>query len=99
MNDMLVGTRPTHGVAVHGAPEGFDARFSATSRRYRYTICDDPAQVDPLRVRETVVHRRSLDVSAMSADDRVSTPSHFRVHACCAYHPTPARSPLSPTIN
>lgn len=53
--------------AVAPAPEGFDARFSATSRRYRYTICDDPAQLDPLRVRETVVHRRSLDVGAMSA--------------------------------
>ena len=53
--------------AVAPAPEGFDARFSAMSRRYRYTICDDPAGLDPLRVRETVVHRRSLDVGAMSA--------------------------------
>ena len=53
--------------AVAPAPEGFDARFSATSRRYRYTICDDPAGLDPLRVRETAVHRRSLDVSGMSA--------------------------------
>jgi tRNA pseudouridine38-40 synthase len=53
--------------AVSPAPEGFDARFSATSRRYRYTICDDPAFLDPLRVRETVVHRRPLDAEAMTA--------------------------------
>lgn len=56
--------------AVAPAPEGFDARFSATSRRYRYTICDDPAHLDPLRVRETAVHRRPLDVEAMSAAAR-----------------------------
>ena len=43
------------------APEGFDARFSALSRRYRYVICDNPAYLDPLRVRETVVHPRALD--------------------------------------
>jgi len=42
------------------APEGFDARFSALSRRYRYVICDNPAYLDPLRVRETVVHPRAL---------------------------------------
>ena len=53
--------------AVSSAPEGFDARFSATSRRYRYTICDDPARLDPLRARETVVHGRSLDADAMTA--------------------------------
>ena len=31
------------------APEGFDARFSATWRRYAYRVADDPALVDPLR--------------------------------------------------
>lgn len=59
--------------AVSPAPAGFDARFSATSRRYRYTICDDPAHLDPLRVRETVLHRRRLDVEAMSAAARELT--------------------------
>ncbi|MGA8045191.1 MAG: tRNA pseudouridine(38-40) synthase TruA [Dermatophilaceae bacterium] len=59
--------------AVSPAPDGFDARFSATSRRYRYTICDDPAHLDPLRVRETVVHRRGLDVEAMAAAARELT--------------------------
>lgn len=48
------------------APEGFDARFSALSRRYRYVICDDPAWLDPLRVRETVLHPRPLDGDLMN---------------------------------
>jgi tRNA pseudouridine38-40 synthase len=48
------------------APTGFDARFSALSRRYRYRICDDPAAVDPLRRRDTVVVPTPLDVAAMA---------------------------------
>ena len=57
-------------VVVHRvarAPEGFDARFSATSRRYRYLVGDDPARVDPLRRREVVSLRSPLDVDAMHA--------------------------------
>jgi tRNA pseudouridine38-40 synthase len=56
-------------VRVHGAaiaPTGFDARFGALRRRYRYRICDDPAGVPPLRRREVLAHRRRLDVAAMS---------------------------------
>ena len=55
-------------VAVHrvsAAPDGFDARFSALRRRYLYRLADDPAAADPLRRRDTVVHRRALDVAAM----------------------------------
>jgi tRNA pseudouridine38-40 synthase len=51
--------------SVTVAAAGFDARFSAVTRRYRYVICDDPAHVDPLRVRETVLHPRRLDEVAM----------------------------------
>jgi tRNA pseudouridine38-40 synthase len=51
--------------SVAVAADGFDARFSAVSRRYRYVICDDPADLDPLRVRETVLHPRRLDEVAM----------------------------------
>lgn len=57
-------------VVVHSAteaPAGFDARFSATSRRYRYLVGDDPATVDPLRRREVVALRTALDVDAMNA--------------------------------
>jgi tRNA pseudouridine38-40 synthase len=50
---------------VAPAPEGFDARFSATSRRYAYRIADEPALRDPLRRHDVVWHRRRLDVGAM----------------------------------
>ena len=46
-------------------PDAFDARFSALRRRYSYRICDRPAELDPLRRRDTVVVRRPLDVAAM----------------------------------
>lgn len=52
--------------AVTVAPEGFDARFSALSRHYRYRVCDNPVAGDPLRRRETVVHSRPLDLEAMN---------------------------------
>lgn len=51
--------------AARPAPAGFDARFSATARRYAYRICDDPAALDPLRRRDTVVLQRPLDVAAL----------------------------------
>lgn len=53
--------------AVARAAEGFDARFSATSRRYRYLLCDDPTGVDPLKRGHVVWHRSPLDVDAMDA--------------------------------
>ncbi len=64
----LAGVLPSDVVvrAVRIAPEGFDARFSAVSRRYSYTMCDRPGGLDPLRRREVVYSRRSLDVSAMN---------------------------------
>lgn len=49
------------------APEGFDARFSATSRRYAYRVSDDPAGPDPLRRREVLWHRRAVDLALMNA--------------------------------
>ena len=51
--------------AVGEAPEGFDARFSATSRRYAYRVSDEPGGVDPLRRHEVLWHARPLDVAAM----------------------------------
>jgi tRNA pseudouridine38-40 synthase len=44
----------------------FDARFSATSRRYLYRLADDVATHDPLRRRDTVWMRGHLDASAMN---------------------------------
>jgi tRNA pseudouridine38-40 synthase len=49
------------------APEGFDARFSAVRRHYRYRVSDAPWGVEPLRRRDTVAWPRRLDVEAMSA--------------------------------
>ncbi|WP_204076123.1 tRNA pseudouridine(38-40) synthase TruA [Planotetraspora phitsanulokensis] len=53
--------------AVCVAPEGFDARFSALSRRYVYRLSDAPGGVDPLRRREVVWHNRPLDVDQLNA--------------------------------
>lgn len=52
--------------AVTGAPDGFDARFSATSRCYRYRLGDAPYGVNPLRRHDTVCFARPLDVAAMA---------------------------------
>lgn len=48
-------------------PASFDARFSATQRRYRYRLCDARA-IDPLH-RHMIWHvgRPALDVAAMEA--------------------------------
>ncbi len=46
------------------APDGFDARFAALGRRYRYRVTDGVP--DPLRRRETLTWRRPLDVAAMA---------------------------------
>ncbi len=44
----------------------FDARFSATWRRYAYRVWDDPAAVDPLRRRSVLRWPRPLDEAAMN---------------------------------
>ena len=49
------------------APPGFDARFSALARTYRYRIADGPQAVDPLRRREVLNWPRPLELAAMSA--------------------------------
>lgn len=57
-------------VTVHRsslAPEGFDARFSAIWRRYRYRLADDVAGFDPARRLDTTSIRGDLDVEAMDA--------------------------------
>lgn len=49
------------------APEGFDARFSALSRRYAYRVSDRPGGGDPLRRHEVLWHNRPLDLDALNA--------------------------------
>ena len=48
------------------APDGFDARFSALSRTYRYRVVDGPEHADPLRRRD-VLTWRALDLAALQA--------------------------------
>ena len=52
---------------VHVAPTGFDARFSALRRHYRYRISTAEWGVDPLRRNDIYGYRRPLDVPAMNA--------------------------------
>ncbi len=53
--------------SVHPAPPGFDARFSALQRHYRYRVCDDRGGGDPLRRHDTLAWYRALDLAAMNA--------------------------------
>jgi tRNA pseudouridine38-40 synthase len=49
------------------APVGFDARWSASWRRYAYLVADDPAQQDPRTRGYVLWHPRRLDVAALQA--------------------------------
>lgn len=49
------------------APEGFDARFSAVWRRYRYRLADSTVGYDPMRRNDTTTVRVALDVEKMDA--------------------------------
>lgn len=51
---------------VTAAPPGFDARFSALRRHYRYRIGAAEWGVDPLRRADVFARRRPLDVAAMT---------------------------------
>ena len=52
---------------VSPAPDGFDARFSALSRTYRYRVADGAEHADPLRRHDVLTWVRPLDVDVMSA--------------------------------
>lgn len=47
------------------APEGFDARFSAIWRRYRYRVADGVEHIDPLRRRDTLAWARPLELARL----------------------------------
>lgn len=48
------------------APPGFDARFSATERRYAYRVCDRTALRDPLTRRHVLWHDGAVDVETLN---------------------------------
>ncbi|MBS1698979.1 MAG: tRNA pseudouridine(38-40) synthase TruA [Actinobacteria bacterium] len=52
------------------APEGFDARFSAVWRRYRYRLADARTGYDPLLRHDTTTIRAALDEGSMDAAAR-----------------------------
>jgi tRNA pseudouridine38-40 synthase len=58
------------------APPGFDARFSALSRRYTYRVCDNPPDADPLARNRTLWHSCPLDLAAMNRAARVCLGEH-----------------------
>lgn len=66
-------------VTVRGcaaAPAGFDARFSALRRRYRYRVSCDPAGPLPTRARDTAHHRRPVDPALLDAAAEVLVGLH-----------------------
>ena len=65
LNRVLSDDVRVHSVAT--AAPGFDARFSATHRRYRYRIADGLAGQNPLESRYTLVVFQTLDTLAMQA--------------------------------
>jgi tRNA pseudouridine38-40 synthase len=53
--------------AATAVPETFDARFSATFRRYEYRVTDAPYGAEPLRRRDTLAWPHPLDLAALNA--------------------------------
>ncbi|MFE0593451.1 tRNA pseudouridine(38-40) synthase TruA [Micromonospora echinospora] len=53
--------------AMTEVPADFDARFSATFRRYEYRVTDAPWGAEPLRRHEVLAWPRPLDLAALNA--------------------------------
>ncbi|MEU0549361.1 tRNA pseudouridine(38-40) synthase TruA [Micromonospora sp. NPDC005979] len=53
--------------AMTEVPTDFDARFSATYRRYEYRVTDAPYGAEPLRRHEVLAWPRPLDLAALNA--------------------------------
>jgi tRNA pseudouridine38-40 synthase len=64
----LAGILPADVVVrrVVEAPPGFDARFSATWRRYAYRVADRPASVDPLTRSHVLAWSRPLSLDLLA---------------------------------
>ncbi len=58
------------------APDGFDARFSALSRRYSYRVCDDVTGPEPLRRHDTLWSRREIEIGPMNEAARLLLGEH-----------------------
>ena len=74
----LAGVLPAD-VGLRGlapAPAGFHARFSPLWRRYVYRVSDEPYGPDPLRRRDVLAHRRTLDVDRLNAASALLLGAH-----------------------
>jgi tRNA pseudouridine38-40 synthase len=79
--------------AVTLAPDGFDARFSALGRVYRYRVTDRPVGAPPLRRHDTLAHPRALDVVRMNAAAALLLGEHdFAAYCRRKEHGTTLRS-------
>lgn len=65
LNRLLPADIRLHSIAE--AAPGFDARFSATWRRYSYRVCDSQTRADPTRRGDTLWHPRPLGLDLMNA--------------------------------
>jgi tRNA pseudouridine38-40 synthase len=67
---------------VSVAPAGFDARFSAINRRYRYRLADQLAAKNPLESRYTLETWGKLDTDAMNEAGQVLIGLHDFASFC-----------------
>ncbi len=67
---------------ISEAPPGFDARFSATWRRYCYRIADAPTSVDPLTRGHVLAWPRGLDVVRMNEGSALLLGEHDFASFC-----------------
>ena len=74
-------------------PDGFNARFSALSRRYEYRVTDAPYGADPLRARYTLAWPRPLDLDLLNAAAAGLTGEHdFAAYCKRKEHATTVRA-------
>jgi tRNA pseudouridine38-40 synthase len=78
---------------VAAAADGFDARFSATFRRYSYRVCDSPSGVPPLLHRYVLGWPRTLELEALNAAAATLTGEHdFAAYCRKKEHGTTVRN-------
>jgi tRNA pseudouridine38-40 synthase len=80
LNGLLPADIRVNKVSV--APAGFDARFSAINRRYRYRIADQLAEKNPLESRFTLEAWGKFDVEAMNQAGQVLIGLHDFASFC-----------------
>ena len=69
-------------LAASPAPPGFDARFAALARVYRYRVSDAEHGAGPLRRHDTAAHPRPLSLRALRAAARPLVGEHDFASFC-----------------